>query len=664
SGMTALIRPDGLIVPAVLVALAIWRALGEHPLPTSPPACRSSGRPSFARSPGARGDRGGDLTICPPFLMESVNGPTQERQVPRHEGSIGTLRGSWSGSGLLRRGSQVVLVFVLLVAPWLLFAGWYFGSPVPQSLLAKWDLPVGGQLASVRYFAAYFLDVSERGFLPLTSLALVGLLVKLRRNAAGRPLLAWSGAYTAAFLVTNKFIYPAWPFEWYFLPLLLPYSVATAAGAVSLVEWLVTTHRRLAHAYGPLLVGLGLVFIVVSRGQLSRQVAFLAIVTGGREALYPLVAERLTGYGVTGDVVAAWEIGALGYAYPGPILDLHGLVSPAVVGRRLDEVLQTDRPPWLVSFHTSIPPEVARSPWFQEHYRPVMTLENWETRRLVLLRWYPDPATTRNAGATLGDTFELVGRRLRWESATTAPFLRLELVWRARRIPTEQMTFVVRVLDQDGGLLARGGSDLQEGARPTTTWRAGELVVDQYDLRVPAVADRRPTWLAIGGHPVHRPGEPLRWYSASGLALESWLSVPLTTPSEAPAVACGAAFADGIHLAGLTVQRADSTSQATFWWEAYSAPVEDYTLFVDLLDGNGGLIARTGEPLGGWKVPSSTWEPGDRVAETRTLPLGPGQAALRAMIWLGAPSTGGRLVRTDAPSDHVEVAFGPPAHCT
>ena len=77
----------------------------------------------------------------------------------------------------------------------------------------------------------------------------------------------------------------------------------------------------------------------------------------GREVLYERMARRLTNeYGVDHDVVAAWEIGALGLRYPGPILDLHGLVTLGVVGLPLADVLAERAPVWFVSWNTSIPP--------------------------------------------------------------------------------------------------------------------------------------------------------------------------------------------------------------------------------------------------------------------------------------------------------------------
>jgi hypothetical protein len=64
--------------------------------------------------------------------------------------------------------------------------------------------------------------------------------------------------------------------------------------------------------------------------------------------------------------VAATEIGAVGYAYPGRILDLVGLVSPEVIGRDVTTVLVKSGARWLVTFDSHFDRAAANSPEFKK----------------------------------------------------------------------------------------------------------------------------------------------------------------------------------------------------------------------------------------------------------------------------------------------------------
>ncbi len=47
-------------------------------------------------------------------------------------------------------------------------------------------------------------------------------------------------------------------------------------------------------------------------------------------------------------------------------------------------------------------------------------------------------------------------------------------------------TGFVHLLDQDGRIVAQDDQVPQQGRRPTNTWLSGEVVEDNYELRLPA----------------------------------------------------------------------------------------------------------------------------------------------------------------------------------
>jgi hypothetical protein len=82
--------------------------------------------------------------------------------------------------------------------------------------------------------------------------------------------------------------------------------------------------------------------------------------------------------------VAATEIGALGYHYPGRILDLVGLVSPEAISRPAWDVLAERRPRWLVTYDTHFDQRLAASGAFTDAYATRSLLPVGPARQLAV----------------------------------------------------------------------------------------------------------------------------------------------------------------------------------------------------------------------------------------------------------------------------------------
>jgi hypothetical protein len=105
---------------------------------------------------------------------------------------------------------------------------------------------------------------------------------------------------------------------------------------------------------------------------------------GEREYLYRDVAEQVLTE--TGCPLGATEIGALGYYYPGPVLDFVGLVSPEVTRRPLPDVVASVRPCWIVSYDTHLDPSLSTAPAFTQHYAITFRRRVGPARELLVFR--------------------------------------------------------------------------------------------------------------------------------------------------------------------------------------------------------------------------------------------------------------------------------------
>lgn len=538
-------------------------------------------------------------------------------------------------------------LYLAIVIPWVLVAIRYFGTPVPQSLIAKWDLHVGYR-EGITLFVTYFLDVGDRWFLPLTIAAVLGLLVS-RGRAIQPPLSTWTLLYGAAFLAANKFVYPAWPFEWYFLPLIPPYLLLAANGASWLLDRASTVLPKETRTNGSLLL---IILVLGAFIYHDFQERFtLDRIVGGREVLYQEVGSWMMKKGILDQWIAAPEIGALGVSYPGPILDLWGLVSPSVVGMPFGESLRLKQPDWFVAWSTDVPSSLRHDPWFDDHYRPVFTLRNWESRRLIVYRWYPTPVVKSKVGPILNDDLVLLDRTVSWQRVGNRRFAHVVLTWQGRRL-APRITFSVQALGESGEVLALQDNEPQEGSRPTTTWSPGQVVVDRYDLSMRA-SQPPPTVLAVVGYPTGTSNERLSWKSPGGSEIGPVLSIPLAHDLAFDR-ACHAHFEQGITLEGSAVQSTTGGEVVSLVWSASQPIPEDYTVFVHFLDNRGRIIGQADSPPDGGKFPTSTWIAGDQIVDHHQIKRVV-DSAREVLVGLYLRQTGRRLLLLGKRSDSVTL---------
>ena len=128
-----------------------------------------------------------------------------------------------------------LLIFVLVVGPWLIFATVFYGNPLPQSVAAKtlaYHLPPEAGLVrflqhfSVPFFESDVLDLA--GLIRLViylTLYLAATLTAFRREPRSVPFMAYPLLYAAAFAVANPLI-----FRWYLAPPLPAYMLGILLG--------------------------------------------------------------------------------------------------------------------------------------------------------------------------------------------------------------------------------------------------------------------------------------------------------------------------------------------------------------------------------------------------------------------------------------------------
>jgi len=257
---------------------------------------------------------------------------------------LGPLGLFWLVRALQKKERHTWRVFLAAGVPvliWLIFAGIYFGSPIPQSIQAKLVAyrlePNASLMRLLQHYATPFFEYNLVGpaagvgfglvFYPF--LAILGVRKALKVEPRGLPWLLYPWLYFIAFALPNPLI-----FRWYLTPPLPAWILLIFLGAGSIISSLrgsLVLKRALA---GFLLV---LVFgLTMSEWRLhpdhgldrpAPDMAYIKL-----ELLYEKAAGIIYPHLQTGDVLAAGDVGVLGYMTGARIYDLVGLNSPKVTG--------------------------------------------------------------------------------------------------------------------------------------------------------------------------------------------------------------------------------------------------------------------------------------------------------------------------------------------
>ncbi len=192
----------------------------------------------------------------------------------------------------------------------------------------------------------------------------------------------------------------------------------------------------------------------------------------------------------------------------------------------------------------------------------------------------------------------------------------------------------VQLQTQDYQRLANTEGLLLRWLHPTTRWRAGERVPVSFALDLPPDLPTGAYRLVMGVYYSHRMYLPAVSYVADSQlksATIAWVKVP-PPPSRLPAdlPRLDVQFGEHLVLLAAAQERTQDGLRVRLYWQARThRPPLDTTLFVHLLDAQGGMLAQQDtRPLGG-AYPTFVWDEGELVVTEHALPTPPDGYRLR-----------------------------------
>lgn len=279
-----------------------------------------------------------------------------------------------------------VLLYTGLVGIWYAGLWFYFGSPIPVTLLAKQQQ---GQMAiSTRFDRGLLALVRDYGREPLYwlhgVLALVGLGWVATKARYWLPLLLWAALYLLAYSLLGVSRY-----FWYYTPLMPAFVVLVAAGAVALLRLLGRWRAPHWVAIAATVVLVLLLLVPVVKGAV-----WVVSTSDARLDVYTEIGQWLEAYTPPQASVGALEVGIIGYYARRPIVDFAGLIQPDVARRfeaettyqeSADWAVQTYQPEYVV-LHSEAFSGLAEKDWFKEEYLPVRDFANEREQTLTVYR--------------------------------------------------------------------------------------------------------------------------------------------------------------------------------------------------------------------------------------------------------------------------------------
>jgi hypothetical protein len=222
-------------------------------------------------------------------------------------------------------------VFVIPIAVWGIYATMFFGNPIPNSMAAKataYHLPSeAGIVRLLQHYATPFLGHLTFGtwwigvgLIIFPVLFGLGTLKIFREKPSAWPILVYPWLYMLTFSVANPLL-----FRWYLTPPLTIYFLGIFMGGERLASDLKSKLPPIILIVLALALTLQGWVIHPDHGpdRPAPQMAYIQL-----ELHYQRAAEILQGQIQPGQVLAAGDIGVLGYVTQAHILDTLGLIFP------------------------------------------------------------------------------------------------------------------------------------------------------------------------------------------------------------------------------------------------------------------------------------------------------------------------------------------------
>jgi hypothetical protein len=279
------------------------------------------------------------------------------------------------------------LILLFITGPWLLFSSLYFGSFVPQSIIAKSSAYLLNSLQGITSFMGYIatrtplrnlgwpLWVIGVSILLNIWLFIIGSISIFKNNSRSLIIVLYPIIYSLALMIANPLL-----FVWYFLPFSILFDSLIIVGIFSLT----VNIRSFPSA---IITVFSLFFLLfIEWKALDQPNDGISVNLRDHEALYEIAGKFLQDEIIEGSTLAMPEIGVLGYIFPeSRVIDTVGIVTPEATkylyrslqnGQRFSYAIPIDlilelKPDYLLSLDVFFHPNLSSTKAFLNRYKVI-----------------------------------------------------------------------------------------------------------------------------------------------------------------------------------------------------------------------------------------------------------------------------------------------------
>ena len=244
-----------------------------------------------------------------------------------------------------------------------------------------------------------------------------------------------------------------------------------------------------------------------------------------------------------------------------------------------------------------------------------------------------------------GNEARLVGLALDRSSVSPGEWLNVTLCWSATRPITRNLTVFVHVLGRENLVVGARNTWPGLGRFPTSLWPVGQAFCDTLPVRVEASAPVPELYGIEAGLYEAKTEDRLEAVDAAGQPvvppIVGQVRIAPVQPLHLSSQRAVQADFGSVQLIGFDApDQARSGEQVPLrlYWRASATLIQDYTVFVHLLDATGQLVTQADARPRSGAYPTSAWAAGDVIPDDHALSLpanlAPGRYTIRVGLYL------------------------------
>ncbi len=280
------------------------------------------------------------------------------RQVPIYALAMATLASLTRPEGLAllgllviiygyqyrERWIQIIITPLFLLGPWIVFATLYYGSPIPNSISGKIALYSRWGTMSTWDTLVFYLSLHNPVGWGVMIFAVAGGYWLWRKQNWGGLAAIWLAGMIVFYVFSGARV-----FFWYAAPL-YPIMLLFASGSLPLAASRISKLEDIGRRFS---VAVGVLVILISIPGITSAANYYKSFQESMDNCHRAVATFLTANVKDDELVAAEDIGYMGFYSRKRILDRDGLVSPEAAPYNLSGdyggIIRDYKPDWLVA---------------------------------------------------------------------------------------------------------------------------------------------------------------------------------------------------------------------------------------------------------------------------------------------------------------------------